>query len=191
MLLAAAVCAGCVALPMHVYVADEAAGSSVYERCSFNPNVPAGVKVAVPGLEAVVSVTEEGGHGVVRVRFDVPEGRTLILRQAVVRIDARNAEPVLSASIPGVNPAAPARYPETEAMQKLLLPVDAPLPGGRLDLGRLSSDRHYWIAAHVQGRLADDVWIALPAFSLDGVAAGFPELHFHRRFMVGTALFNC
>jgi len=191
MLLVAAACAGCVVLPMHVYVADEAAGSPVYELCSFNPDVPVGVKVEVPGLEAVVSVTEEGDHGVVRVRFDVPEGRTLILRETVVRIDARNAEPALSASIPNVNPAAPARYPETEAMQKLLLPVDAPLPGGRLNLGRFSSDRHYWVAARVHGRLADDVWITLPAFSLDGVVAGFPELHFQRRLMVGRALFNC
>ena len=191
MLLAAAACAGCVALPMHVYVADEAAGSPVYERCSFNPNVPVGVKVAVPGLEAIVSVTEEDDHGFVRVRFDVPQGRTLVLQEAFVRVDAGNGQPALRASIPNVNPTAPARYPETEAMKKLLLPVDAPLPGGRLNLDRSSSDRHYWIAARVDGQLADDVRVTLPAFSLDGVVASFPELRFHRRFVVGTAIFNC
>ena len=45
------ICAGCAPIPRHVYVADQAHGSPVYERCSLNPDVPAGVKVAIPGSQ--------------------------------------------------------------------------------------------------------------------------------------------
>ena len=120
----------------------------------------------------------DDGHGIVEVRFDVPAGNTLMLRDDVVTIDPGNSQPVVRASIASVNPAAPARYAETPAIRKLLLPANAPLPGGRLNLGAYSSDRHYWVAARFDTRLADDVWVTLPAFTLDGAVASFPELHF-------------
>ena len=53
-------------------------------------------------------------------------------------------------------------------MQKLALPVDAPLRGGRLRLGAASSDKHYWVAASVGGAIPADVWITLPLLDIDG-----------------------
>ena len=185
-------CIGCAPIPRHVYVANQAHGSPVYERCSLNPGIPAGMKVTMPGLAATVSVIQlDDRHGIVEVQFDVPAGRTLMLRDDVAIIDSRNSQPPVRASIANVNPVAPARYAETPAIQKLLLPANAPLPGGRLHLGAYSSDRHYWVAARFNTRLPDGVWVTLPAFTLDGVAASFPELHFHRRFVVGMTAFNC
>lgn len=184
-------CAGCVAIPMQAYVADAAEGSPVYEQCSFNSSVPVGVKVAQPGIEAVVSIVQHTGRGFVAVQFDVPPGKTLVLRRDSIRIDARNAEPAVQATIANINPARPAVYDDPPAIRKLLLPVDTPLQGGRINAGAASSNKHYWIAAPFEGWLAGDVWITLPTFTINGVEASFREIQFHRRFMIGTALFNC
>ena len=152
------ICTGCAPIPRHVYVADHAHGSLVYEQCSLNPDVPAGVKVALPGLAATVSVIQlDDEHGIIEMQFDVPSGRTLRLRDDVAMIDPRNSQPVVRASITGINPAAPARYAESPAIQKLLLAANAPLPGGRLNLGTHSSDKHYWVAARFDTRLPDNV----------------------------------
>ena len=86
---------------------------------------------------------------------------------------------------------APARYLETPAIQALVLPVDAPLRGGRINAGKLSSDKHYWIAAPVIEGLEGDVWISLPEMFVDGTRARFPEIRFTQRFAVGRGLFNC
>lgn len=149
------------------------------------------MRIGQPGLQAIVSVVQDSGRALVSVRFDVPEGTTLTLRQNTIRIDARDGASPRVAPFPNVNPAAPARDPESPAIQKLVLPVDAPLRGGRLRLGNASSDKHYWIAAPFDGRLGSDVWVTLPEFAIDAVPSRFPEIHFSRRFMVGQALFNC
>ena len=36
-------------------------------------------------------------------------------------------------------------------IQKLVMPVNAPMRGGRLQMGNASSDKHYWIAAPFEG----------------------------------------
>jgi hypothetical protein len=181
---------GCVVLPMHVYVAEAGAGAPVYERCSLTPTIPLEVKVEQPRLEAFVSVVSEQGH-LVRVRFDIPEGTTAILRESTIRIDARDGTVPRLAPVASVNPVAPARYPETEAIQRLVLPVDTPMRGGRLSLGTASSNKHYWIAAPFADPPSGDVWITLPELSVDGSPARFDEIHFIRRLAVGLGLFNC
>jgi hypothetical protein len=182
--------AGCVVLPMKLYVADAEAGVPVYESCSLTPELPIGVKVERPGLQAIVSIVSLQG-GLVRVQFDVPAGTTVTLYESKIRIDARDGTAPRLAPIANVNPAAPARYPETPAIQKLVLPVDAPMRGGRLRPGTLSSDTHYWVAAPFADPAASDVWITLPALSIDGRPTQFDEIHFARRLVVGHAFFNC
>jgi hypothetical protein len=182
---------GCIALPMHVYVADGAEGSQVYEPCSLNPLVPVGVKVTQANLDAIISAVQDRDRALIGVRFDVPKGTTLVLRESAIRIDMRNGPAARVAPFPNVNPAAPSRIPESPAIQKLLLPADTPLRGGRVGTGGTSADKHYWIAAPVEGRLASDVWITLPEFETDSGPSRFPEVHFSRRFVVGQALFNC
>ena len=189
-LLAAAACAGCVALPVSVYVAEPGEGRPVYEACTLVPELPIGVAVHQSRLQAIVSVVPLQG-GLVRVQFDVPEGTTVVLRENAIRVDAKDGTPARFATIANVNPAAPARSPETPAMQKLVLPVDAPLRGGRVRLGAASSDKHYWVAAPVGGAIPGDVWITLPLLDIDGAPTRFDEIHFVRRIAVGRALFNC
>ena len=189
-LLTAAACAGCVVSPVTVYVAAPGEGTPVYEDCSLTPELPIGVKVQQSRFQAIVSVVPLQG-GLVRVQFDVPAGATLVLRENTIRIDAKDGTPARFAAIAHVNPAAPARSPETPAMQKLVLPVDAPLRGGSVRLGVASSDRYYWIAVPVGGAIPADVWITLPLLDIDGAPTRFNEIHFVRRFVVGRALFNC
>ena len=189
-LLAPLFVSGCVVLPMHVYVADAGAGAPVYERCSLTPTIPVEVRVARPRLEAFVSVVPEQEH-LVRVRFDVPEGTTAILRESTIRIDARDGTVPRIAPVASLNPVAPARYPETAAIQRLVLPVDAPMRGGRLSLGNASSNKHYWIAAPFADPPSGDVWITLPELSVDGSPVRFDEIHFIRRVAVGVGVFNC
>ncbi|MEO8836048.1 MAG: hypothetical protein ABI364_04860 [Caldimonas sp.] len=178
-------------MPMQIYVADGAVGSPVYERCSLAPDLPVGVMLERPQLHAVVSVAQDLDRARVSVRFDVPDGSTLVLRENTIRIDSRDGTPPRLAAFANVNPAAPARSPETSAIQKLVLPADAPLVGGRLRLGNASSDKHYWIVAPVDGRLESDVWVTLPKFTIDDTPSRFPEIHFRKQFTIGQALSNC
>ena len=76
-------------------------------------------------------------------------------------------------------------------MQKLVLPVDTPLHGGRIEAGRASSDRHYWVAAPVRRDLDGDMWISLPEVLINGMPVRFPEVKFTRRFALGRGLSNC
>lgn len=190
-LVVAAATAGCVVLPVQVYVPAAGESEPFYESCSLTPHLPAGATLKRPGLSAVVSIVHSQGVTLVRVQFDVPEGSTLVLRETAITVAGKDGTAPRRATIPHVNPAAPARYPETPAIQKLVLPVDTPLHGGRIHAGTLSFDRHYWIAAPFDGDLGSDVRISLPEFSLDGTPARFSDIHFTRRFAIGRAWFNC
>jgi hypothetical protein len=188
--LAALAGTGCVVLPMHAHIADAAASTPVYERCSLTPDLPAGVRLERAGVQAVVSIVREQG-GLVRVQFDVPEGTIVALRENTFRIEARDGTPPRLAFISHVNPVSPARSPETAVIQKLVIAPDAPLQGGRLNLGRASSDRHYWIAAPLGELPSGDLWVTLPEIAINGAPTRFEAIHFERRFVVGTGLFNC
>jgi len=181
---------GCVVFPTHVYVADAGAGRPVYERCSLTPELPIGVKVERLHLQAIVSIVPQQG-GLVRVQFYIPDGTIVSLRESSIRIDVKDGTAPRLAPVANVNPVAPARYPETPVIQKLVMPVDAPMRGGRLQMGSASSDKHYWIAAPLEGPAADDVWITLPELSVDGVPAKLDEIHFVRRRAISLVGVNC
>jgi len=189
-LLAATTSAGCVVLPVNVYVAEPGEGTPVYERCSLTPELPIGVKVEQGRVQAIVSIVAQQG-GLVRVQFDIPEGTTVALRESTIRIDARDGTPPFVTAIANVNPVAPARVPETPVIEKLVLPVDAPLRGGRLNFGSASSDKHYWIAAPLASATPRDVWVTLPEMSIDGATTRFHEINFRQHFAVGRGFFNC
>jgi hypothetical protein len=189
-IVAALLSSGCVVFPTHVYVADAGAGTPVYERCSLTPELPIGVKVERAHLQAIVSIVHQQAN-LVRVQFDIPEGTIVSLRESSIRIDVKDGTVPRLAPIANVNPVAPARYPETPVIQKLVMPVDAPMRGGRLQMGSASSDKHYWIAAPFEGLTADDVWITLPELSVDGVPTKLDEIHFVRRRAIGLGRFNC
>ena len=188
-IVAALLSTGCVVFPTHVYVADAGAGTPVYERCSLTPELPIGVKLERLHLRAIVSIVDQQG-GLVRVQFDIPEGTVVSLRESIIRIDTKDGTAPRMAPIANINPVAPARYPETPVMEKLAMPVDAPMRGGRLQMGSGSSDKHYWIAAPLEG-LPADVWITLPELSVNGAPTKWDEIHFVRRDAIGLGGFNC
>jgi len=189
-LVAAALNAGCVVLPTNVYVADADDGAPVYESCSLTPELPAGVKLEHSGLHAIVSIAHSQDVDLVRVQFDVPEGSTLVLLEHVIKVVEKDGH-AHQATIPHINPAAPARYPESPAIQKLVLPVDTPLRGARMHAGMMSFDKHYWVAAPIEGELDREISVSLPEFSLNGAPARFSEIRFTRQFAIGRGFFNC
>lgn len=191
---AALACAACAPIPLHVYVADGLDGSLEYSTCSFNKHVPVAVTVARGGVRSRVSLVQADTRGFVEVRFDVPDGKTLILKDSVVRVDRRDARPVLEATIPNISKVdTPSinSYSDLPALKALMLPVGTPLEGGRLVIGKSSWDRHYWIAARVDTEAADEVWVTLPPLTVNGVPASLPEIHFQRKLVVAVALINC
>ena len=191
---AAVVCAACVPVPTHVYVADGAVGSLVYSECSLNSHVPAAVSLVQQEVHALVSLVQAGRGRYVEVRFDVPPGKTLALQGDGVRVDRRTSQPVLEARIPNVSRVdTPGinSYSDVPALRAQMLPVRAPLVGGRIEAGSRSSDRHYWIAARVDADGADDVWVTLPAVTVNDLAVVFPEVHFQHRLIVAVLVVNC
>jgi len=176
---------------MRVYVAEPAAGTPVYERCSFNPRVPIGVQVERAGVRAIVSVTWHFGRGYVEAQYDLPPGTTIVLQDNAVMLDRRDGRPAEALRFPGVSPAGPASNsdrPESTALRKLMLPVETPLVGGR---SGPSWNKHYWIAARLGADPTGDVWITLPPFTIDGTPERLPEIHFSRRWMIAVVGPNC
>ena len=95
---------GCVVLPTDVYVPDATEGVPVYEKCSLTPDLPAGVELQRWGLRAIVSLAHSQGVDQVQVRFDVPEGMTLLLSDHAIAVDARDGQTPRRATIPDINP---------------------------------------------------------------------------------------
>ena len=114
-----------------------------------------------------------------------------MLREGTIRVDARDETAPRFAAFVSVNPAAPARLYETEAIERLVLPVDSPLRGGRVNLGVASFNKHCWVAAPFAGTAPGDVWITLPRLTLNGSPARFDEVHLVRHLALGRGLFDC
>lgn len=180
----------CVVVPTQVYVAAAGFGTPVYERCSLTPALPQGIQIERDHLVVVVSVASEP-RSLVKVQFDIPEGMTVKLQTSTIQVDSKDGMAPRLAPIAGINPLAPAQYPETAVMQKFVLPPDAPMRGGRLQIGKSSSDKHYWLAAPLDSLSSDNIWITLPALWVDGVPTKFEAFHFARRLTIGVGIFNC
>jgi hypothetical protein len=63
--------------------------------------------------------------------------------------------------------------------------------GGQVSIGSASYPRHFWLATYVETADARDIWIRLPEFTVDGIPASLPRIHFLRRTELATALINC
>ena len=187
-------CAACAPVLSSVYVGDATQGEVVHSTCALNKHVPQALAIDRQGIHALVSLYERGPWHYVEARFDVPPGLTLALQDDKVRIDGRDGSAARVATIPNVSQVdAPSinSYNDAPAMRALMLPVLAPLPGGRVGLGSVMSDRHYWTVARFDGALADDVAITLPPMTVDGKPLDLPPLRFHRDRIVIVALINC
>jgi hypothetical protein len=187
-------CSACAVFPMHVYVADARDGELLHSSCALNTHVPDGIRVETAGVDALVSLHQFGRLKFVEVRLDIPPDRIVVLKSDTIRIDRRTAGGVIDARFPNISRVdSPAinSYAGAPAIQQYLLPVDAPLVGGAIRIGRVVSKKHYWLAARVDVGSVDTVWVTLPGMRIDGIDTRFPELRFERRLIVATAVFNC
>ncbi len=193
LLAAAPGCGGCLAVPFQVYVADPAAGTPVYSTCTFNHHVPAATAFEVDGVTVLISLAQTIGPRTIELRLDIPAGRTVVFEDNVIRVDFHSKQAPLEARFPNVSLVDhPVRPTETEAIREYLLPTTMPLVGERIVRGpSLAWDKHFWIGTRVDVGNADEFWVELPPFTINGVAAPVPPLRFQRRMLWGIALMNC
>lgn len=185
-------CAACAPVPQHRYVADVPEDSLVYSSCPPNKHVPVGALFTVDGVHATVGLFTAGDRDYVEVQFDVPPGKTLTLQSAVLRL-ARGGltRDSVIANVSAANVRIEDRYRTRPALQSVLLPATTPMVGGRVGDGAFASDKHFWLATYVDAAKADDVWITLPPFSINGTPERLEPVHFKRRLITIIAMINC
>lgn len=183
---------GCVPWPIPVYVADASQGRLVHSTCALDHHLPDAIDVERGGVHAIVSLGPSIGKRHVETRYDVPPGRTLVLTSDRYRIDVRDGLPVREAIVPKVSKVdAPTSNYANPHVQSAMVPVGTPLAGGFSGPGTTSESwKHYWIAAPVDVDAAE-IRVALPSATIDGVSAGFPEIRFERRLLMGVVVWNC
>jgi hypothetical protein len=185
-------CGACAPVPQHRYVADVPKDSVVYASCPANKHVPVGALFTVDGVHATVGLFRAGNRDYVEVQFDVPPGTTLTLQSAVLKLT--HGTVTNDSVIPNVsigNYRIEDRYSTNPAMQKDMPPATTPMVGGRVGEGEFESDKHYWLATYVDAAKADDVWITLPPFSINGTPERLDPIHFKRRLITIIAMINC
>ncbi len=186
--------AACAPIPLWIYAPDMPDTKVIYSTCPFNSHVPIGVGLAAAGIEATVSLASHEGRPYVEARLDVPEGITVVLQDGAVKIETATPHSSSRAEIPVVSlidrPIVN-NVSEVLALQQRRMPIAAPLVGQRIAAGNSWFNRHFWLATYVDTAAAQDVWLDLPRFTVNGVPASFPRLHFHRQPVVAVALFNC
>lgn len=189
----AGICSGCVPFLTTAYVADPTPGTPIYESCSLNSSVPVGVALEVKGVRANVSLIRNNEGGFVEVRFDVPVGTILVLEDDVLKVDRRSGQKVERAKIPNISLADRAifsSYHPSPALEKYMVPVGTPLVGSDRVIIERHRGLHFWVAARADID-ANDVWVTLPSFTINGVSVDVAELHFHRKRIFAIAPLNC
>jgi len=179
---------------MHVYAPDVPGGKVLYSTCTFNSHVPVGISIGAAGIEVMLSLAKHDGRDFAEARFDVPEGKTVVLQDSSVQLDTAEPRTSTRAEFPAVSLVDTPivnLFSVVPAVRMQQLPTTAPLVGQRVTIGSLSSARHFWLATYVDTASADDVWLTLPRFTVNDIPASLPPLHFHRQTVVAIAVFNC
>jgi hypothetical protein len=193
-ILALVLCSGCVPLPQHEYVAHADDGQTVYSSCPLNKHVPTGVRFERDYVHIEVSVGRNAGRDYVEVRFDVPDGKTVLLRNGIVKVRRSRSQVAQTSTFPNVSLVdAPiinsySQVPGAKAEQRS---VDTPLVGKTFVETYDTWDKHFWLATYIDTASDDDIWISLPDFTINGMAVDFAPLHFRRETVVILALINC
>ena len=191
-----AVCGGsaCAPIPTTVYAADSAQGKLLFSTCAINKNVPGGIELELDGVLAQVKLDQAFSRGFVEVRLDVPPNRTVQLLGDVVAVDRHDGREPIEAHYPNISLVdAPSinSFNGSPALAQYMLPVQTPMVGGAMVIGRQVWPKHYWMAARVDTEGARAVTVTLPRMIINGTPARFPDLHFHRKFVIVLAPINC
>ncbi|MEJ8859637.1 hypothetical protein WKW79_34110 [Variovorax robiniae] len=194
----AALIAGCVPLSLPYYVGDESVGRLTYNSCSLGA-IPEGLVVSRADIELLIRVQPRREDEVVHVRYDIGKDHRAQLAGREVAIDLRDGSAPRIGKIGWIDlwdrveedgyVRLPARRAGLAAPD--LLMDDSQLPTLPTGPRPFLAVRHYWVAAHVQTRHADRVWVKLPDLTVDGATIVFPEIRFERRLYVGLAPLNC
>jgi hypothetical protein len=185
-------CAACAPVPQYRYVPDAADGKVVYAYCRLNSHVPVGVEVTREGVQTIVSLARNDGRDYVELQFDVPAGKTVVLQSNALELDRGDSQPAQESVFPNVSLVdTPIVNSQAPSMQSLMLPIGAPLVGATFGPGPSSPNKNFWLATYVDTLSAHDVWITLPAFTINGTPVRLDRFHMQRRLLVIIALINC
>jgi hypothetical protein len=130
----------------------------------------------------------------VDVQLEIPEGKTVVLRTYAIKLDRRDSRPARESVLPNINPVGPAivtSYSRDPAWQKVMLPMNTQLVGSTTADHAMVLHKNFWFAAYIEPASAQDIWITLPEFTINGIPVGLEDIHFQRRLMILVALINC
>jgi hypothetical protein len=122
----------------------------------------------------------------------LPDG--IVLRTDAIKLDRRDTRPVQESVLPNISPMGPAivpGYSRGPAWQKEMLPTNTQLVGSTTVDAFTVLQKHFWFAAYIEPVSAQDIWITLPEFTVNGIPVGLEDIHFQRRLMIMVALINC
>jgi hypothetical protein len=116
------------------------------------------------------------------------------LQEGAVQVETREPNTLSRAGFPLVslvdNPIVN-NFSTVPGVSEQHVPITTALVGERVVIGGASYPRHFWLATYVESASAQDVWLTLPRFTVNGVATSPPRVHFRRRTVLAVAVFNC
>jgi hypothetical protein len=192
------VLAACVPIPLRIYVPEAPDGRMVYSACAYNKHVPNGIEFAINNVKATVSIQRLESRQFIELIFEAPAG--YIVQMKSDRVDyvhgqARNRASAVFNEIGLVANPILARHRETPNIARRVQPIFDPIVGAtfpnKVTDATLFPHRNFWLATYVDISPTDEVWVTLPAFTVNGVSSQLPEIHFRQERLLGVALINC
>jgi hypothetical protein len=192
------VLAACVPIPLRVYVPEAPDGRMVYSSCAYNKHVPNGIEFTIDKVKATINIQRLENRQFIELIFEVPAGNIVQMRSE--RVDyvhgpARNPASAAFNEIGLVANPILARHRDIPNIASRVQPIFDPIVG--VTFPNKATDatsfphHHFWLATYIDVSPADEVWVTLPAFTVNGVRSQLPEIHFRQERLLGVALINC
>lgn len=188
-------CTACAFIPRTYYVPDLAADQLVYAKCAGYTPVTTRAKTILGGVPAFTSIGERDGRWYVEIYFTVPAGKTVWLMSDRDGYAAGPGQARGEGVFPKVSLIASPFWTSyiNSALRDSLRAVLEPMvgerviakPDGRTPFG---FDRNFWLAACIDPLPDKDLWLTLPAFTVNGKEFLIPEIHFERESGVAVSL---
>jgi hypothetical protein len=159
-----------------------------------NGHLPDGIVFTREGVPVTVGLGKNHGRDYVYVGLEIPEGKTVVLRTYAIKLDRRDSRPARESVFPNISPVGTpilTSYSREPALQKEMLPVNTPLVGSTTVDHAMVLHKNFWFAAYIEPASAQDIWITLPEFTINGIPIVLKDIHFQRRLMILVALINC
>jgi hypothetical protein len=190
--------AACVPIPLRIYVPEAPDGRIVYSSCAYNKHVPNGMEFTINKVKATVSIQRLENRQFIELIFEAPAD--YIVQMKSDRVDyvhgpARNRATALFNEIGLVANPILARHRNIPNIASRVQPVFDPIAGAtfpnKVTDATSFPHRNFWLATYIDVSPADEVWVTLPAFTVNGVNTLLPEIHFRQEHLLGVALMNC